>query len=83
MRFVVAVVALVTCLHAGLWSLLHRQYSSPDFHGQLASVSYSPYTRWQHPDNGDRPSAEQIRSDQQAALELYDDGVKDSVDLSV
>ena len=46
-----------------LWSLLHRQYSSPDFNGQLASVSYSPYTRSQHPDNGDRPTAEQIRAD--------------------
>ncbi len=63
MRFVVAVVALVTCVHAGLWSLLHRQYASPDFNGQLASVSYSPYTRSQHPDNGDRPTAEQIRAD--------------------
>ncbi len=63
MRIVVAVVALVTCVHAGLWGLLHRQYSSPDFNGQLASVSYSPYTRSQHPDNGDRPTAEQIRAD--------------------
>jgi cellulose synthase/poly-beta-1,6-N-acetylglucosamine synthase-like glycosyltransferase/exo-beta-1,3-glucanase (GH17 family) len=63
MRIVVAVVALVTCVHAGLWSLLQRQYSSADINGQLASVSYSPYTRWQHPDNGDRPSAQQIRSD--------------------
>ena len=53
----------MTCVHAGLWSLLHRQYSSPDFNGQLASVSYSPYTRSQHPDNGDRPTAEQIRAD--------------------
>jgi exo-beta-1,3-glucanase (GH17 family) len=63
MRIVVAVVALVTCVHAGLWGLLHRQYSSPDFNSQLASVSYSPYTRSQHPDNGDRPTAEQIRAD--------------------
>jgi len=63
MRIVVAVVALVTCVHAALWSALHRQYSSPDFSGQLASVSYSPYTRSQHPDNGDRPTAEQIRAD--------------------
>src|SRR5882672_3001148 len=63
MRIVVAVVALVTCVHAGLWSFLHRQYSSPDFNGQLASVSYSPYTRSQHPDNGDRPTADQIRAD--------------------
>ena len=29
----------------------------------LASISYSPYTRSQHPDNGDRPTAEQIRAD--------------------
>ena len=56
-------VALVTCVHAALWGLAQRQYSSPDINGQLASVSYSPYTRWQHPDNGDRPTPEQIRSD--------------------
>ena len=30
-----------------------------------------------------RQNTEQIRTDQAAALELYDDGVKDSVDLSV
>ena len=30
-----------------------------------------------------RQSTEQIRTDQAAALELYDDGVKDSVDMSV
>src|SRR5215216_1586778 len=30
-----------------------------------------------------RHNTEQIRTDQAAALELYDDGVKDSVDLSV
>src|SRR4026208_906814 len=30
-----------------------------------------------------RQYTEQTRTDQQAALELYDDGVKDSVDLSV
>ena len=30
-----------------------------------------------------RQFSEQIRTDQAAALELYDDGVKDSVDLSV
>ena len=30
-----------------------------------------------------RQSTEQIRTEQAAALELYDDGVKDSVDLSV
>jgi DnaK suppressor protein len=30
-----------------------------------------------------RENSEQVRTDQAAALELYDDGVKDSVDLSV
>src|SRR5262245_11007053 len=63
MRIVVAVVALVTCVHAALWGLLQRQYSSPDINSPLASVSYSPYTRWQHPDRGDRPTVEQIRND--------------------
>ena len=63
MRIAVALVALVTCVHAALWNYLHREYSSPDFDGQLASVSYSPYTRSQHPDNGDRPTVEQIRAD--------------------
>src|SRR5262245_28415347 len=66
MRIVVAVIALVTCVHAGLWSLLHRQYSSPDFNGQLASVSYNPTTRWQNPERNrpaDRPTPEQIRAD--------------------
>jgi exo-beta-1,3-glucanase (GH17 family)/cellulose synthase/poly-beta-1,6-N-acetylglucosamine synthase-like glycosyltransferase len=63
MRTVSAVVALIVCLHAGLWGLLHRQYDVADFNGQLASVSYSPYTRSQHPDNGDRPTAQQIRAD--------------------
>jgi len=63
MRSVVAVVALVTCVHVGLWALLHRQQPVPNIDGPLASVSYSPYARSQHPDNGDRPTPEQIRND--------------------
>jgi exo-beta-1,3-glucanase (GH17 family)/cellulose synthase/poly-beta-1,6-N-acetylglucosamine synthase-like glycosyltransferase len=63
MRSVAAVVALVVCVHAGLWALLQRQQSVPDFDGPLASISYSPYTRYQDPDLGDRPSAAQIRAD--------------------
>src|SRR5262245_39686430 len=63
MRSVVAIVALVTCVHAGLWTLLQRQQSVPTIDGPLASISYSPYARSQHPDYGDRPTAEQIRSD--------------------
>jgi exo-beta-1,3-glucanase (GH17 family)/cellulose synthase/poly-beta-1,6-N-acetylglucosamine synthase-like glycosyltransferase len=63
MRAVAAVVALVVCVHAGIWALLQRQHAVANVDGQLASVSYSPYSRAQHPDNGDRPTAEQIRAD--------------------
>ena len=63
MRTVGVVVALVVCVHAGLWTLLHRQQAAPDLNAPLASVSYSPYARSQHPDYGDRPTAEQIRAD--------------------
>src|SRR5215813_1652839 len=63
MRSVVAVVALISCVHAGLWALLHRQQPVPNIDGPLASVSYAPYTRWQDPERGDRPTVEQIRAD--------------------
>jgi exo-beta-1,3-glucanase (GH17 family)/cellulose synthase/poly-beta-1,6-N-acetylglucosamine synthase-like glycosyltransferase len=63
MRTVAAVVALVVCVHAGLWALLHRQHSVATVDVPLASVSYSPFTRSQHPDHGDRPTAQQIRAD--------------------
>ena len=63
MRTVAAVVALVVCVHAGLWTLLHRQHSVATVDVPLASVSYSPFTRSQHPDHGDRPTAQQIRAD--------------------
>jgi len=63
MRSVAAVVALVVCMHAGLWSLLQRQQAVANIDAPLASVSYSPYARSQHPDYGDRPTPEQIRAD--------------------
>jgi exo-beta-1,3-glucanase (GH17 family)/glycosyltransferase involved in cell wall biosynthesis len=63
MRTVAAVVALVICVHAGLWTLLQRQQAVANIDAPLASISYSPYTRSQHPDYGDRPTAEQIRAD--------------------
>jgi exo-beta-1,3-glucanase (GH17 family)/cellulose synthase/poly-beta-1,6-N-acetylglucosamine synthase-like glycosyltransferase len=63
MRSVAAVVALVVCVHAGLWSLLQRQQAVANIDSPLASVSYSPYARSQHPDYGDRPTPEQIRAD--------------------
>src|SRR5437016_5042373 len=63
MRSVVVVVALIACVHAGLWALLQQQQPIANIDGPLASVSYSPYSRSQHPDYGDRPTAEQIRAD--------------------
>ncbi len=66
MRTVAAVLALVACVHAGMWALLRPQGTAPDFTGQLASVSYSPFTDSEHPDYGPRPSVEQIRADLKA-----------------
>src|SRR5262245_34529005 len=63
MRTVAAVVALVVCVHAGLWSLLQRHEAVANIDTPLASISYSPYARSQHPDYGDRPTPEQIRAD--------------------
>ncbi len=63
MRTVAALVALVLCVHAGLWTLFQRQEFAASVTTPLASLSYSPFTRSQHPDNGDRPTAEQIRAD--------------------
>ena len=66
MRTVAAVLALVACVHAGIWALLRPEGTAPDFAGQLASISYSPFADSQHPDSGPRPTAEQIRADLKA-----------------
>ena len=66
MRTVAAVLALVACVHAGLWALLQTSATAPDFTGQLASVSYAPFANSSHPDTGERPTAEQIRADLKA-----------------
>jgi cellulose synthase/poly-beta-1,6-N-acetylglucosamine synthase-like glycosyltransferase/exo-beta-1,3-glucanase (GH17 family) len=63
MRVVAAVVALVACVHVGLWSAARHQVSPPGFAGQLASVSYAPYEGRGHPDRDNRPTAARIRSD--------------------
>src|SRR5215831_8401102 len=63
MRTVAAVVALVVCVHAGLWMLFQRQQAAASIDAPLASISYSPYARSQHPDYGDRPTPAQIRAD--------------------
>src|SRR3974390_1464684 len=66
MRTVAAVLALVACVHAGLWALLQTKATAPDFTGQLASISYAPFANSSHPDTGERPTAEQIRADLKA-----------------
>ncbi|MDE2285723.1 MAG: glycosyltransferase [Hyphomicrobiales bacterium] len=66
MRTVAAVLALVACVHAGLWALLRTSITAPDVAGQLASVSYAPFVNSKHPDYGDRPTADQIRADLKA-----------------
>jgi exo-beta-1,3-glucanase (GH17 family)/cellulose synthase/poly-beta-1,6-N-acetylglucosamine synthase-like glycosyltransferase len=66
MRTVAAVLALLACVHAGVWALLRTEQAAPDFAGQLASVSYAPFVNSSHPDSGERPTAEQIRADLRA-----------------
>src|SRR6202167_4401914 len=66
MRTVAAVLALVACVHAGLWASLRAKETPPDFTGQLASVSYAPFVASRHPDSGERPTPEQIRADLKA-----------------
>jgi exo-beta-1,3-glucanase (GH17 family)/cellulose synthase/poly-beta-1,6-N-acetylglucosamine synthase-like glycosyltransferase len=63
MRSVAAVVALVACVHAGLWALARGKVEAPPFDGQLASVSYAPFEGSAHPDSGDPASIARIRSD--------------------
>ncbi|MDR3422262.1 MAG: glycosyltransferase [Xanthobacteraceae bacterium] len=66
MRTVAAVLALVACMHAGLWASLRTKETAPDFTGQLASVSYAPFVASVHPDWGERPTVEQIRAELKA-----------------
>jgi exo-beta-1,3-glucanase (GH17 family)/cellulose synthase/poly-beta-1,6-N-acetylglucosamine synthase-like glycosyltransferase len=66
MRTVAAVLALVACVHAGMWALLRPEATAPNFTGQLASVSYAPFADASHPDRGTPPTAEQIRADLKA-----------------
>src|SRR5215510_12965092 len=63
MRLAAGVVALVVCVHAGLWTLLKEESKAPNVEAPLASVSFSPYHGSTHPDAGNRPTPSQIRSD--------------------
>jgi exo-beta-1,3-glucanase (GH17 family)/glycosyltransferase involved in cell wall biosynthesis len=76
MRSVAAVVALVACLHAGVWALWQTQASPPGFDGILNSVSYSPFTTAVHPDlEGSRPPEERIRAELKA-IAPYTRGIR-------
>ncbi len=63
MRTVAAVIALVACVHAGLWALTRDNLAAPAFDGQLASVSYAPFQGNANPDAGSQAQAAQIRAD--------------------
>ena len=63
MRTVAAVIALVACVHAGLWALTRDNLAAPAFDGQLASVSYAPFQGNANPDAGAQAQAAQIRAD--------------------
>ncbi len=77
MRTVAAVLALVACVQAGIWALLQRTDTAPNFAGKLASVSYSPTAHSDHPESDPKPTPEKIRADLKAlapytrAIRLY------------
>ncbi|HEY1411531.1 MAG TPA: hypothetical protein VGF36_05290, partial [Rhodopila sp.] len=63
MRAVVAVVLLVTAVHAAMWGAFRDKQEAPDFTGVLPSVSYAPFEGTSHPDVDNIPSVEKIRAD--------------------
>ncbi|HEX2216606.1 MAG TPA: glycosyltransferase [Xanthobacteraceae bacterium] len=63
MRVAGFVVALAVGLHAALWALTREETTAPDHDAPLASVSFAPYHGSRHPDQGNRPTPAQIRSD--------------------
>jgi len=63
MRAVVAVLLLVSAIHAGLWGLLQDNQQAADFTGILPSVSYAPFEGTGHPDIDNIPTIEKIRAD--------------------
>src|SRR5579871_23160 len=76
MRSVAAIVALVACVHFGVWALFRGHATAPGFDGELASVSYTPLADASDP-NRDRPTVARIRGDLRAissvsrAIRLY------------
>jgi exo-beta-1,3-glucanase (GH17 family) len=77
MRTVAAVLALVACVHAGLWVLSRTEQNPPDFNGKLESVSlaYAPSLDSAYPGRAQRPTPERVRADL-AALAPYTKAVR-------
>ena len=63
MRIPVVALALVACVHAGLWALGRQLTPAPAYEGTLASVSYTPPSSSRPFDDEHPVSAEQIRAD--------------------
>lgn len=63
MRTVVAVLVVITAIHAGFWALLREQQNAPDFRGMFPSLSYAPFEGTGHPDVDNIPTVEKIRAD--------------------
>jgi hypothetical protein len=64
MRVVAVVGVLIACVHAGFWIVSRDTVGAPAFDGQLASVSYTPFSH--DPDSNKSVTAEQIRADLKA-----------------
>src|SRR5258708_6096194 len=70
MRAVVAVLLLVTTVHAALWGVFRDKQEAPDFKGILPSVSYAPFEGPSQPDVDNIPNAEKIRANMQRLAPL-------------
>src|SRR5260370_23987600 len=77
MRAIVAVLLLVSAVHAAMWGVLRERQEAPDFKGILPSGSYAPFEGTGHPDVDNIPNAEKIRADMKTlppltrAIRLY------------
>src|SRR5262245_47530648 len=63
LTLVAFVVALVACVHLGLWVLTQDRSEAPNFNGRLPSISYAPYRGTAHPDVAPPSTASDIRAD--------------------
>jgi exo-beta-1,3-glucanase (GH17 family)/cellulose synthase/poly-beta-1,6-N-acetylglucosamine synthase-like glycosyltransferase len=62
MRAVVAVLLLVSAVHAAMWGVLRERQQAPDFKGILPSASYAPFERG-HIVADSIADSEQVRAD--------------------